>query len=30
VDVLERLKCDSVEELLLKFIDEKFAEIALA
>ena len=28
VDVLERLKCENVEELVLKFIDEKFARIA--
>ena len=28
VDVLERLKCDTVEVLVLKFIDEKFARIA--
>jgi Fe-S cluster assembly protein SufD len=30
VDVLERLKNEAVEELILKFIDEKFARIALA
>ena len=30
VDVLERLKNEPVEELILKFIDEKFAKIALA
>ena len=29
VDVLERLKNEPVEELILKFIDEKFAKIAL-
>jgi hypothetical protein len=28
--VLERLKNEAVEELILKFIDEKFARIALA
>ena len=30
VDVVERLKNDEVEELVLKFIDEKFAKIAIA
>jgi Fe-S cluster assembly protein SufD len=30
VDVLERLKNEPVEELILKFIDEKFARIAIA
>ncbi len=30
VDVVERLKNDEVEELVLKFIDEKFARIAIA
>ncbi len=30
VDVLERLKNEPLEELILKFIDEKFAKIALA
>jgi Fe-S cluster assembly protein SufD len=30
VDVLERLKNDEVETLVLKFIDEKFSKIALA
>ena len=30
VDVLERLKNEPVEELILKFIDEKFAKIAIA
>jgi len=28
VDVVERLKCDEVEDLVLKFVDEKFARIA--
>jgi Fe-S cluster assembly protein SufD len=28
VDVVERLKCDEVEALVLKFVDEKFARIA--
>lgn len=30
VDVVERLKNDPIEELVLKFIDEKFAHIAIA
>jgi hypothetical protein len=28
VDVVERLKCDEVEALVLEFIDDKFARIA--